>query len=571
MVLMLASMPLFAACGDDDEDEDITIPPVTTSTQPPTTSEAAGLGFSVDSTIGELAANPCARTILAKYFGGEDKVQMAEQAVPDFTMREAQKMSDAVSLEQLEQMDAELRAIDSCEEPIEPPATTAEPTTTESAGELLTIESKMGDLLDNPDAKAILEKHLPPDIMAKAGIVRGFALPELAPQSDAVTDEMLEAIAADLEALGAYATTTAPTTAATTTKTEITGEPVKIGVLVAWSGSMGIAGLLVDQALEACDYLLEERGGILGGRPVEWVKYDTAGDIAKCQSGIQKLASDDDVLAITLGGVTPGELSAAMILTTELRIPYFTMATAMDMPEYPYTVRASVNNKVRATLCAEYILDNFDPDTAAYLAANTDSSHESVEYAKEIFQDAGVETVYEQYIPYDTTDVTPYLTAIKAKDPDVLYHYLDNGATIASMFKQITGLGGWGDIKVISMAQTVADSRGEDGTQGTYFWGNWFPGLPFEGSKAFEQVWQDVHGDIPNSLHAMLFTAIWSAVEAIDQAGVGADRDDIAKFMRSGTFGWESPGGMLVFGTDGEPSTEGVIGLVKDGEAILAP
>jgi len=200
--------------------------------------------------------------------------------------------------------------------------TTQEPATTEPTGDLLTIDSKLGDLLANADAKAILEKYLPPDIMSKAGYVSSFSLPELAPQSSGrVDDEMLAAMAADLEALGAYSTTAASTPAPTKTTSKLTGETVKIGVLSAWSGSMGIAGLLLDQVVEVCDYLIEERGGVLGGRPVEWVKIDSGGDIAKAEAGCQKLASDDDVMAITIGGVTAGESVAVTILTSELRIP----------------------------------------------------------------------------------------------------------------------------------------------------------------------------------------------------------------------------------------------------------
>jgi len=574
LVLLLTAMPLFAACGDDDEDEDINIPPVTTTSQPPATSEAAGLGFSVDSTIAELAANPCARTILAKYFGGEDKVQMAEQAVPDFTMRDAQKLSDAVSLEQLEQMDAELKAIVSCEETTEPPATTTAPTTTEPVAKCdLTIDSKMGDLLDNPDAKAILEKYLPPDIMAKAGLVRGFALPVLAPQSNgAVTDEILAAIATDLEVLCGGGPPTTTTAAPTTTPSKLTGEPVKIGVMVPYSGSGGMAGLLTNQVLDVSDYLLQQRGGILGGKPVEWVKYDTAGDIAKAQAGVQKLAGDDGVLAITIGGVTGGEQTAVVIAADDLRIPYFSVSTWTGLPEYRYSVRTSVETTDRAAICAEYALEHFDPSTAAYLGDATDDGHDVIARAKEILEDAGVETVYEQFPVEGTNDFTPYLTSIRAEKPDVLIHYIAASPTATqSLYKQITGLGGWGNINVFGVTSAVADFPKESGAEGTYFWAYSFPGSDYPGAKTFEEAWQTVEGDVPNSIHIMVFNCIWSAVEAIDQAGVGADREDIAELIRSGTFGWESPGGLMMFGTDGEPSIKGLVAMIKGGEAVPAP
>jgi len=221
----------------------------------------------------------------------------------------------------------------------EPSTTTpavVEPTTTQSAGELLTIDSKLGDLLANPDAKAILEKYLAPDIMANAPLVSSFSLPELAPRSDGrVTDEMLAAMAVDLEALEAYSTTAAPTTAPTKTTSKLAGDPVKVAVQLAWTGPMGMGGILADQCMEVCDYLIEERGGVWGGRPIKWEKYDTEGDIARAQAGTQKFASDEGVLAIAIGGCTTGEMAAVMELSSELRIPYFTQATE-EVSDYPY-------------------------------------------------------------------------------------------------------------------------------------------------------------------------------------------------------------------------------------------
>jgi len=365
-------------------------------------------------------------------------------------------------------------------------------------------------------------------------------------------------------------TTTEPTPTPTPT-TPVSTEPVKIGVLTSWTGPAGMAGLLANQALEVLDYMLEEKGGVLGGRPVEFVTYDNGGDVAKTQAGVKKFAGDSDVMAIVLGGSFAADLNASVILTSELEIPSFTMATWVEMQQYPYSVRVgTVNSGFRAGLCAEYALDNFAPKTVGFLADSTDDGHEAIGFAKGILEGAGVEVVYEQYASYETTDFSTQLTRIKAEDPDVLIHYLANPTSNQSMYKQILGLGGWGDIKVISIGSHPGDLADMAGTQDTYFWGYWFSGLPYDGAKAFEQIWPVVHpGDVPNNIHAMLFSNIWSAVEAIDQAG--ADRQAIADLIRSGTFGWESPGGPMLIGTDGEPDIKGVIAMVKDGKAIVAP
>lgn len=66
------------------------------------------------------------------------------------------------------------------------------------------IESKLGDLLDNEQTKAVLEKHLPGiSTHPQIGMGKGFPLSMVAKFSGGmITDEALQNIDADLKALG---------------------------------------------------------------------------------------------------------------------------------------------------------------------------------------------------------------------------------------------------------------------------------------------------------------------------------------------------------------------------------
>lgn len=68
-----------------------------------------------------------------------------------------------------------------------------------------TAETPLGDLLDNPATKAVLQKHLP-DLVSSESIdmARGMTLKALQSYAgDQVTDEKLAAIDADLQKLPA--------------------------------------------------------------------------------------------------------------------------------------------------------------------------------------------------------------------------------------------------------------------------------------------------------------------------------------------------------------------------------
>ena len=68
----------------------------------------------------------------------------------------------------------------------------------------MSIESKLGDLLENEAAKAVLEKHMPGiSTHPQIGMGRGFALSMVAKFSGGmITDEMLTKVDVDLKALG---------------------------------------------------------------------------------------------------------------------------------------------------------------------------------------------------------------------------------------------------------------------------------------------------------------------------------------------------------------------------------
>ena len=66
------------------------------------------------------------------------------------------------------------------------------------------IESKLGDLLDNEQTKAILEKHLPGiSTHPQIAMGKGFALSMVAKFSGGlITDELLQKVDADLKLNG---------------------------------------------------------------------------------------------------------------------------------------------------------------------------------------------------------------------------------------------------------------------------------------------------------------------------------------------------------------------------------
>ncbi len=80
--------------------------------------------------------------------------------------------------------------------------------------------------------------------------------------------------------------------------------PVKIGVIMPWSGPVAMSGQMVDQIIPVVEQQLKDKGGVLGGMEVEFVRGDDRGQLAESVGQARKLTLDDKVTILTGGGIS---------------------------------------------------------------------------------------------------------------------------------------------------------------------------------------------------------------------------------------------------------------------------
>ncbi|MDD5093941.1 MAG: ABC transporter substrate-binding protein [Dehalococcoidia bacterium] len=380
------------------------------------------------------------------------------------------------------------------------------------------------------------------------------------------------------EALTPSASAPAATTAAATTPTiTVSNEPIKIGLLSSWSGSAGLAGFLVNDAMKIVQKQIDDRGGInVGGviRPVEWIKYDDKTQVAQSGVGYKKLVLQDHVSAVLYGGASTPCLTAASDAAEELKVPLFSVgATPADLTDRPYTIRCVYPNlNDLGELEARFVASYFKPETVGFLTTDMTELRERVRIMKDVFKAAGdIKTVYEEYAPVGTVDFSSLLTGVRRANPDIL---MINGGGPESfhiaIFNQMPQLGGWGDITVFSTdgASSGATALKEKGAEGTYHWVSWAPGFPFPAAAAFEQTVRDVLNRSAQATDTFMYIPPWVAITAIEMAG--SDKpEDIARAARSGDLAWEGPAGPITIQANGLHSNVGNIVQYKDGKLTL--
>jgi len=345
-------------------------------------------------------------------------------------------------------------------------------------------------------------------------------------------------------------------------------EPVRIGLLADWTGPTGITGPMVDQIGDLVHEQVEEMGGLLGGRPLNIVKADSAGTVSGAVAGFRKLCLE--AVSVVVGGAANAAGTLVNVQTAEdEKVPYVNWGLAPDdLTDYPYTVRAvTIKTKPMAQQAMDFVLEELKPRTVAILLDNSEM-YELSDELKWRLETGGVKIVQTEYIQLGTADFTPYLTKTKYHEPDVVINAFANPSAYIAIYRQIMDLGGWGDIQFLSMAPISLLGSNMPGAQGTYHLVSWYAESPVPGNQEFVQAMRAKYGRDPNIAQFYAYTCLWTAIHAIELAG-SDDPQDIAQAMRSGHLEWESPVGLYRIGADGEHNITGHIVVVTEGKPVL--
>ncbi len=389
---------------------------------------------------------------------------------------------------------------------------------------------------------------------------------------DGITVTVTETATATASATSTTTTDEPTTTAATSTEvTQTTSdEPVKMGIAMALSGPMAMAGALADQVVTMVEKMVEENGGIQVGsvkRPVEFIWYDTKGEISGGQPAWTKLVTQEHISIMAMAGTGGAECENMADLSSTYKVPYIDFSSdPHDLTDYPYTSRAAHKRATAVVPIAKFILD-LKPKTVALLGDAEASDHEFFDMLKSMAIDPiEAEVVYEQYVTLGTADYTPYLTRIKGEDPDVIVHYGANFQAFGSVYQNIDGLGGWGDMTYIGASAPANSYQKMPSAVGTYQWMMWAPTMDNPGTTEYLQACER-HKVQPNPTNVNFWNALWTAIHAVEQAG-SDDPEMINETLRSGEFQWEAPTGLLKMGTDGEPGISGVMVRIGEGGQV---
>lgn len=204
---------------------------------------------------------------------------------------------------------------------------------------------------------------------------------------------------------------------------------LKVGLMLPYTGTYAALGVAIENGFRL---YLDEQGGKLGGRELEFVKVDDESDPAKATDNVNKLIKRDnvDVIVGTVhSGVAMAMAKAAKDSGTMMIDPN-AGADAVTGPMCArHIFRSSFSNWQPGYAMGEVVAKKGHKKVVT-ITWKYAAGDESVGGFKESFTKAGGQIVKELTVPFPNVEFQALLTEIASIKPDAVYTFFAGGGAV---------------------------------------------------------------------------------------------------------------------------------------------
>jgi len=216
-------------------------------------------------------------------------------------------------------------------------------------------------------------------------------------------------------------------------------EPVKIGLILAYSGQFADAATQMDNAIKL---YVKEHGDTVAGRKIEFIRRDTGGiapDIAKRHA--QELVVRDHVDILAGFVLTPNALAAADVSAQAKKfMVVMNAATSIITTRSPYMVRTSLTIPQLNEAFGAWAYRN-GVHKAFTMVSDYGPGIDAEGAFQRAFKDAGGQLLGSVRMPVANPDFFPFVQRAKDLNPEAIYVFIPGGAQPAAFGKALVDLG----------------------------------------------------------------------------------------------------------------------------------
>ena len=315
---------------------------------------------------------------------------------------------------------------------------------------------------------------------------------------------------------------------------------IKIGANLEMTGNTATFGQSATNGAKLAIKQVNAKGGVLG-KKITLVVADNKSDTAEAANAMQKLATQDKVIASIAPIASSSVMAAAQVNESAKILGSSPTASNPNVTVDPetgkvrdYLFRATFIDPFQGAVMANFAKNTLKAQKAAvYIENSSDYAKGLGKFFKETFVQNGGNIVSDEAYLAKDTDFKATLTKIKASNPDVIFvpgYYQEVGMIVKQAREigitvPILGADGWDSAKLPEIA-------GAEALNNTFFSNHYSPDDNSPEIKNFVEAYKAEYGQVPDAFAALSYDATMMIIEAIKRAGVEDSvkvKDELAK------------------------------------------
>ena len=346
------------------------------------------------------------------------------------------------------------------------------------------------------------------------------------------------------------------------------GDSITIGTVTTNSGTAAAYGEAEVKGFELAVSEINAKGGI-NGKKVKLESMDDKGDATEASNAYNKLAGDNNVLAVAGPTISATTAAVAPLADQSKLVTIAPAATSDSIETGNYLFRTCFKDSYQGEVAARFAAENLKVKKVAVLYGTGDpySSGVGEAFAKAA-EKLGLEVVdKESSSSADDTEYSSQLQKIQAAGAEFLY---------APYYYSVAGP------YIIPQARSV-------GFEGYVMGPDGYDGLKLTGDKSqynktyytthysaddntntkvqdFIKSYKSKNNAEPNTFAALGYDTIYMIKQAIEKAGENATREDVRNAVAGMTF--DGVTGKFTMDKSGSPTKSVIVLEMKDGKPV---
>ena len=346
------------------------------------------------------------------------------------------------------------------------------------------------------------------------------------------------------------------------------GDSITIGTVTTNSGTAAAYGEAEVKGFELAVSEINAKGGI-NGKKVKLESMDDKGDATEASNAYNKLAGDNNVLAVAGPTISATTAAVAPLADQSKLVTIAPAATSDSIETGNYLFRTCFKDSYQGEVAARFAAENLKVKKVAVLYGTGDpySSGVGEAFAKAA-EKLGLEVVdKESSSSADDTEYSAQLQKIQASGAELLYapyYYSVAGPYIIPQARSVgfegyvMGPDGYDGLKL----------TGDKSQYNKTYYTTHYSADDNTNSKVqdFIKSYKSKNNAEPNTFAALGYDTIYMIKQAIEKAGKNATREDVRNAVAGMTF--EGVTGKFTMDKSGSPTKSVIVLEMKDGKPV---